>query len=69
LLSFLNVDDAFKKKHSDLVVRYDARTVTPGSITLSEVAEMKRVCEGLFIHAFSKRIQSRAKKEREGNVE
>lgn len=61
LLSSLNVDDGFKKKHSDLITRYDARTLAPGSITLSEVAEMKRICESLFMHAFIKRIQSRSK--------
>jgi AbiV family abortive infection protein len=65
LLSFLTVDEAFKKKHSDLTAGYEARTVTPGSITLSEVAEMKRICEALFMHAFSKRIQSGAARERQ----
>ena len=67
LLSSLTVDDAFKKKHSDLIARYEAHTVTPGLITLSEVAEMKRICDGLFMLAFSKRIQSRAQKDREGD--
>jgi AbiV family abortive infection protein len=60
LLSSLSVDDAFKKKHSDLISRYEAHTVDPGSITLSEVAEIKRICDGLFMRAFIKRIQSRA---------
>jgi hypothetical protein len=65
LLSFLTVDEAFKKKHSALIAGYEARTITPGPITLSEVAEMKRICDGLFMHAFSKRIQSRAARERQ----
>lgn len=67
LLSSLAVDDAFKKKHFDLIARYEAHTVVPGLITLSEVAEMKRICDGLFMFAFSRRIQSRVRMDREGN--
>jgi AbiV family abortive infection protein len=63
LLPSLNVDDAFKKKHFDLITNYEARIITPGSITLSEVAEMKRICDGLFMHAFIRRIQNRQKTE------
>jgi AbiV family abortive infection protein len=63
LLSVLSVDDSFKKKHSDLIAGYEAKSITPESITLCEVAEMKRICDGLFMIAFNKRIQSRAARE------
>jgi len=64
LLSSFNLDEAFKKKHADLNTRYEAHTVTPGSITLSEVAEMKRVCDALFMHVFATRIQNRRNTEK-----
>jgi hypothetical protein len=35
-----------------------------GSDTLSEVAEMKRICDGLFIRAYNQRIRNRAAHER-----
>jgi AbiV family abortive infection protein len=63
LLSALTTDDAFKQKHGDLIARYEAHTLVPRSITLSEVAEMKRICDGLFMLAFSKRLQNRASNE------
>jgi hypothetical protein len=59
------VDEAFKKKHSDLIVHYEAHTIVHGLITLSEVAEMKRICDGLFMYVFGKRIQIRAAREQE----
>ena len=63
LLASLPAADPFRAKHSGLISRYEARTLTPGAITLSEVAEMKRLCDGLFMHAFGKRLQNRAKAE------
>jgi AbiV family abortive infection protein len=64
LISTLNIDDAFKKKHSDLLVHYENRTITIGLITLSEVAELKRVCDSLFMHALSMRAHNRAAREK-----
>jgi len=66
LLSFLNVDNAFKKKHADLIARYGAHTARQVDVTLSEVAEMKRICDGLFTRALNKRLQNRAKDEGTG---
>ena len=63
LLSSLNADDPFKKKHSDLIARYAGRTLTMGLITLSEVAEMKRLCDGLFMRALGMRAHNRAQRE------
>jgi hypothetical protein len=52
LLSSLNVDGAFQKKHSDLMACYEGRTLTMGLITLSEVREMKRICDAsLCMHS------------------
>jgi hypothetical protein len=65
LLSSLNADDPFKKKHSDLIARYEGRTLTMGLITLSEVAEMKRLCDGLFMHALGMRAHNRAQREQQ----
>jgi hypothetical protein len=42
LLSSLTTDDAFKRKHSDIVSNYDAHTVNPKLVTLSEVTEITR---------------------------
>lgn len=64
-LSFLNVDDAFRTKHADLVAHYESRTVKHGIITLREVAESKRFCDALFIFAFNKSAQRRAADEGE----
>jgi AbiV family abortive infection protein len=63
LLSSLSIDDAFKKKHCDLVARYERRALTMGLITLSEVVEMKRICDSLFMHTFNMRAQNRAARE------
>lgn len=60
LLLRLPVDDAFRTKHAGLVAQYDARTLGPGVITLSEVGEMKRFCDGLLMHAFTQRIRKRS---------
>jgi AbiV family abortive infection protein len=67
LLASLNVDDPFKQKHAGLIAGYEAHSLTQGQITLTEVAEMKRVAEGLLNHALITRLNNRAK--REGHAE
>jgi AbiV family abortive infection protein len=49
----INNDD-LRTKHSDLIQAYRLRAVSPGSITLSEVAEMKLMCDAYFFRAFNK---------------
>ena len=53
LLAFLKLDEAFRQKHANLLAAYSAHTLKQGEITLSEAAEMKRLCDGLFMRAFS----------------
>src|SRR4051794_26320769 len=47
-------DEVFKAKHSGLIKAYDARTLTVGAITLTEVAEMKIICDGYFVRLFGR---------------
>jgi hypothetical protein len=69
LLSSLGSDDAFKKKHGELITQFEAHTLQQGAITLSEVAEMKRLSEGLITHALLKRLDKRAQQAGDGNKE
>jgi hypothetical protein len=45
-------------------IGYDAHTIAQGAITLSEVAEMKRIGDRLFIRASNPRIQNRAARQK-----
>jgi AbiV family abortive infection protein len=54
-------DEVFKAKHSGLIKAYDARTLTVGAITLTEVAEMKIICDGYFVRLFGRLAQEREK--------
>jgi hypothetical protein len=58
-MASLSDDDPFKIKHADLISRYEGQNVQPGSITLSEVAEMKKLAEAVLTHALAKRLQER----------
>jgi hypothetical protein len=62
LMASLKDDDPFKIKHSNLIAQYEAHTVQQGTITLSEVAEMKRLAEAVLTNALANRLQKRAQK-------
>jgi hypothetical protein len=62
LRASLKDDDPFKIKHSNLIAQYEAHTVQQGTITLSEVAEMKRLAEAVLTNALANRLQKRAQK-------
>jgi hypothetical protein len=55
-------------KHAGLIAQYEARAVAQGTITLSEVGEMKRLCDRLLMHAFVNRIQKRASSAGDGTI-
>ena len=63
VLDSLNSDDPFKQKHTALIADYQAHTLRPGAITLTEVAEMKRLSEAIIMNALAKRLQDRASRE------
>jgi AbiV family abortive infection protein len=53
-------DETFRKKQLNLMKAYDSKSLMEGTITLSEVAEMKLVCDAYFSRVFSTLAQSRA---------
>ncbi len=48
-------DDGFKRKHTDLIAKYEAHKIAGGQITLTEVAELKRLCSQLLIAVVGQR--------------
>jgi AbiV family abortive infection protein len=54
MIGELTVDDAFRKKHADLIAGYTAHTLKMGSITLTEAVEMKRMCDAVFLTSLGK---------------
>ena len=56
--------DFGRKGKRFVIAGYDAHAITQGKLTLREVAEMKRICDELLMHAFGKRSQNLAKRER-----
>jgi AbiV family abortive infection protein len=46
-------NDAFLDKHVSLAKAYKSRSLVNGSITLSEVAEIKLICDAFFFHMFN----------------
>jgi AbiV family abortive infection protein len=62
-------DDVFRKKHEDLMAAFDTGSVKPNSVTLSEVAEMKRLCDALFMRAFIVMIKRTEEHDREAGAE
>jgi AbiV family abortive infection protein len=69
LLSRLTSDDEFRTKHIELVTSYRNRTITPGTITLSEVAEMKRICDVYLLSVFAAMEAKNESAGQEGTVE
>jgi hypothetical protein len=65
LMALLNDDDPFKQKHGPLIDRYEAHSVMPGTITLTEVAEIKTLAEAILTNALAKRIQEKIKRAKE----
>jgi len=67
--SSVTSDDAFVTKHLALIKAYDTRSLAAGAITLSEVAELKLMCDAYFIGAFNRLGLERQKNEGEKTVE
>ena len=54
IMAELTADESFKKKHVDLIASYNSHSLTLGAITLSEVVEMKRICDATFMRIFGR---------------
>jgi AbiV family abortive infection protein len=63
IMAELTADEAFQKKHADLIASYNAHSLTLGAITLSEVVEMKCICDATFMGIFVQVTQERAQQE------
>lgn len=57
-------NDSFRQKHLGLVQAYDSQSLAAGAITLSEVAEMKLICDAYFSEVFNRLAQSRVRDEK-----
>ena len=68
IMAELTADEAFQKKHADLIGSYNAHSLTLGAITLSEVVEMKRICDATFMRIFAQVAQERAQQEPDSEV-
>jgi hypothetical protein len=62
-MTSLNSDDPFKIKHGELITNLEAHTIKQGAITLTEVAELKRLAEAILMTALSNRLRKRARRE------
>ena len=65
LMASLNDADPFKIKHSDLIAGYESHTIQPSTITLTEVAEMKKLAEAILTNALAKHIQQKVQEAKE----
>ena len=63
IMTDLTADEAFQKKHGDLIKSYHAHSLTAGVITLREVAEMKLICDATFMRIFGQSARERAGQE------
>lgn len=60
IMAELTADEAFQKKHADLITSYNTHSLALGAITLREVVEMKRICDAAFMRIFAQVAQERA---------
>ena len=63
IMAELTADERFQKKHVDLIAAYNVHAIAPGAITLTEVVEMKRICDATFMRIFGQIAQERAQDE------
>jgi AbiV family abortive infection protein len=56
-------DDAFKAKHLNLIKASESKSTPVCAVTLSEVAELKLICDMYFIEVFNRLAIERQKKE------
>ncbi len=56
-------DESLRAKHLALRASYRNRSADPSRFTLTEVAEMKVICDGYFFKTFDRLAQQRAKSE------
>lgn len=63
VMAELTADEVFQKKHADLIAAYNARSLTFGAITLSEVGEMKRICDATFMRILDQVAQERGQQD------
>jgi len=60
MMNELIPEEAFRKKHLGVVKSYLSKSLAPGTITLSEAAEIKLICDAYFIHVFNELAVARA---------